>query len=298
MGDPPAYDPIAEAEYLVESDLHAAELDDTLKHVASTYDPERERVVIGTAQDGPRVVNFAPLLELDEFSFNDAVRRLLIACEEAVGSAVEIEFASTLPGNGEAGARLALLQVRPMVVPEESVSITDEELNAANVLLASERVMGNGTDRTIHDIVFVRPDRFEARHTRRIAAELERLNRGLMDAERPYLLIGYGRWGSSDPWLGIPVQWADICGARAIVEATLPEMNVDPSQGSHFFHNITSFGVSYFSVHHERRPNIDWDWLNAQPVVAETEHACHVLCGSPLAVKVDGRTGRGGVWHD
>jgi hypothetical protein len=157
--------------------------------------------------------------------------------------------------------------------------------------------LGNGTENEIRDIVYVKPERFEARATRTIAAELERLNLSLLDDERPYLLIGFGRWGSADPWLGIPVNWEDICGARTIVEATLPDMNVEPSQGSHFFHNITSFQVSYFSVHHERRPNIDWDWLQAQLMVAETDHVRHVRCAAPVRIKVDGRSGRGAIWH-
>jgi hypothetical protein len=118
-----------------------------------------------------------------------------------------------------------------------------------------------------------------------------------MSEDRPYLLIGFGRWGSVDPWLGIPVKWGQICGAKAIVEATLPDMNVEPSQGSHFFHNISSFQVSYFSVHHERKPNIDWNWLKIQKTVAETEHIRQVRSEAPLRIKVDGRTGRGAIWY-
>jgi len=112
-----------------------------------------------------------------------------------------------------------------------------------------------------------------------------------------YLLIGFGRWGSVDPSLGIPVNWADIACAKVIVEATLPDMNVEPSQGSHFFHNITSFQVSYFSIHHEKERGIDWEWLNARPAVSETEHVRHVRVDKPMRVKVDGRSGRGAIWH-
>jgi hypothetical protein len=298
MGEPPEYDPIAETEYLVKADLRAAEEDEVLRYLVSTYDARRERVVLGAGIDGPRVLNFGPLLELGEFGLNEVVRTLLEACERAVGAPVEIELAATFPADAGGPARLAFLQVRPMVVPEETVTITDEEIGAGNLLLASDRVMGNGTENTILDIVYVRPERFEARATRIIAAELERLNLALMDEGCGYLLIGFGRWGSADPWLGIPVNWGQICAAKVIVEATLPDMNVQPSQGSHFFHNITSFQVSYFSVHHERRPNIDWEWLRAQPTVAETEHARRVRCQTPLRVKVDGRSGRGGIWHE
>ncbi|MDH3380932.1 MAG: hypothetical protein OEQ39_28800, partial [Gammaproteobacteria bacterium] len=297
MGESPAYDPMAETEYLVQADLRAADLDDSLRYVASTYDARSQRVVLGTGIDGPRVLNFAPLLDLEEYPLNKIVTRLLSACENAVGVDVEIEFAVNFASGRDNVARFGFLQVRPMVVPEEMVEITDEEMVSKNVLLASERVMGNGIEDRICDVVFVKPESFEARFTGTIADQLERLNLTLISEERPYLLIGFGRWGSVDPWLGVPVDWGQICGARAIVEATLPNMNVEPSQGSHFFHNISSFQVSYFSVHHDRQPNIDWNWLKAQEMVAESEHVRQVRSKAPLRIKVDGRTGRGGVWY-
>jgi hypothetical protein len=297
MGDAPAYDPVAETEYLLQADLRAAELDDTLKWLASTFDAQRERLVLGTSVTGPRVLNFGPLLELGDLPFSDIVKALLEACEKALGVAVEFEFAANLPTGRGAPARFSFLQVRPMVVPEEEVTVSDDEIAAPNLLLASNRVMGNGTDTSIRDVVFVKPEHFEARHTRVIAGELERMNLSFLDQGQRYLLIGFGRWGSADPWLGIPVAWGDICGAGAIVEASLPDMNVEPSQGSHFFHNVTSFRVSYFSVRHEQRPPIDWSWLRSQAMIAQTEHVCHVRCASPLLIKVDGRTGRGAVWH-
>ena len=297
MAEPPDYDPLAETEYLLRCDLGVAELDRVLTHIASTYDPAGERVMPGTGFRGARVLNFAPLLDLNLFSFNDLIRRLLAICEKSLGSAVEIEFAMTLPQGGDGPARLAFLQVRPMVVSSDRIDITDEELAAPDTLLASERAMGNGIDETIVDVVYVRPESFEARLTPVIARELEHINRDLAAEGHGYLLIGFGRWGSSDPWLGIPVAWGDIAGARVIIEATLPDMNVELSQGSHFFHNISSFQVSYFSVRHDRSPGIDWEWLSAQPTVRETEHVRHVRTRLPLRVKVDGRTGRGAVWH-
>jgi hypothetical protein len=158
--------------------------------------------------------------------------------------------------------------------------------------------MGNGVVGCIRDVVYVKPDTFEARHLRKIAAEIERINQSLVDKGRPCLLIGFGRWGSSDPWLGIPVEWGQISSAKVIVEATLPTMNVEPSQGSHFFHNMTSFGVSYLSVHHAGRPGINWNWLSRQEAVTDTDHVRHVRLKGPLLVKVDGRNGLGGIWHD
>jgi hypothetical protein len=153
--------------------------------------------------------------------------------------------------------------------------------------------MGNGVVDNVQDIVYVRPEAFEARHTPAIARELHRLNLGLTDAGRPYLLVGFGRWGSSDPWLGIPVDWPAINGARAIVEATLPTMNVDRSEGSHFFHNISSFEVSYFSIPFDGDIPIDWDGLASRPAEHETEHVRHIRLDQPLLIAVDGRRGIG-----
>jgi Pyruvate phosphate dikinase, AMP/ATP-binding domain len=292
MGKPPAYDPVSETEYMMHSNLADAEADEALSLLASTYDPERDRIVPGIGSRGPRILNFAPMLVREEFPLNDLVKALLNASEKTVKSKVEIEFAVTLQARrGERPrARLGFLQVRSMVVSDQ---VVDVNLSNPRAIVASDAVMGNGTADDIQDIVFVRPDKFSPKHTPAIAQELESVNRELRDQHRPYLLIGFGRWGSSHPSLGIPVDWSQISGARAIVEATLPEMNVELSQGSHFFHNLSSFRASYFMVQHGRRPGINWDWLNRQPVVSETEFICHVRPAEKLSVCVDGRTARG-----
>ncbi|HEX9887262.1 MAG TPA: PEP/pyruvate-binding domain-containing protein [Longimicrobiales bacterium] len=296
MGAPPAFDPIAETEYLVEAGLAEAEYDGTLAHLASTYDAASDRLSPGTGRQGPRALNFAPLLDFSDIPLNDLVRRLLEVCEEGVGAEVEIEAAMTLPATRGEEARLGFLQVRPMVAPDEAVDIGTEEMTAPDLLVASTRAMGNGVEDGIQDVVYTKPDAFQAKLTRVVAREIEAANRELVALGRPYLLVGFGRWGSSDPWLGIPVTWSQVAGARAIVEASLPSMNVDPSQGSHFFHNLSSFQVSYFTVHHARDSDvIDWNWLAKQPAVAESELLRHVRLENPLLVRVDGRTGRGVV---
>ncbi|MEE4218284.1 MAG: PEP/pyruvate-binding domain-containing protein [Xanthomonadales bacterium] len=299
MGRPPAYDPIAETEYLVQADLAAADYDDTLSAVASTFDAKRERFLPGTARPGPRVIDFAPILTYGNIPLNETIRELLSISEQALQDAVEIEFAVDL--SDKALARLGFLQLRPMLVSEKEVAITDGELTASNALLASDRAIGNGTLETLRDIVYVRPETFEARHTPKIASELGTVNRTLLDEDRPYLLLGFGRWGSSDPWLGIPVEWGQISGAGVIVESTLPDMNVEPSQGAHFFHNLISFEVPYLCVRYDdsgrgQTRNIDWDWLDRQPAVSETRFLRHVRLEQPVLVKVDGRTGLGAVW--
>ncbi len=289
------YDPGKEAEHLVRCALADAEADDTLRFVASTCDPDSQRISPGTWGRGPRLVNFAPLLSYGQAALNDTVRQALAACEEAVGEPVEIEFALTLRADG--AARLGFLQVRPLVVARETVAVAEEELAAAGVLAASRRVLGNGADESVSDVVYVKPAAFDVKATPAIALEIEALNDALMRDGRPYLLAGFGRWGTSDQWGGVPVEWAQICGARAILEATASGMHAGPSQGSHFFHNLTSFRVLYFSLDEAESRRVDWGWLDARPASAETRYVRHVRLASPLSIKVDGRTGMGVIAH-
>ena len=294
MGKPPAYDPVNEVEYLVQANLSDAVTDEVLANLASTFDPERDRLVPGASSHGTTVLNFAPLLVLEALPLNQVVKALLAGAENAVGAKVEIEFAITIhEGHDHPRARLGFLQVRPMVVSDEVVEIKSEDLSDRDAIVSSERVMGNGVNDTIQDIVFVRPEHFSPLKTRVIAEELDAINQQLAEQGRTCLLIGFGRWGSSHPSLGIPVDWSHISAARAIVEATLPAMNVELSQGSHFFHNLSSFRASYFMVQHDRGFGIDWDWLNAQPLVQETEFVRHVRPVEPVSVRVDGRSGCG-----
>ncbi len=303
MGPAPPHDPVSETEYLVEADLSAAEYDGTLRRLASTYDGASDRLSMGTAGVGPRVLTFAPLLGLPDVPLNPLIERLAAACQDGLHADVEIEFAMTLDepvgdaAPGQRRHRFGFLQLRPMLVSSERVAVTEEELHRPTVLVASARALGNGVLEGLTDVIYVRPDHFEARHTRAIAAELTQLNAQLAAAGRCYVLIGFGRWGSSDPWLGTPVTWPQISAARVIVEATRPDMNVEPSQGTHFFHNLTSFRVLYFTVPHTGPYAIAWDWLARQPAVAQTDYVRHVRLAAPLRCKVDGRTGRGVILH-
>ena len=290
VGPPPPYDPMKETEYLVQPQLAEAEADGTLRFAASTYDAESDRLVPGTGRPGPRVLDFAPLLVWNELPLVHELRRLLAVCEEELRAPVEVEFAASLPPGQP--ARLGFLQVRPLLVLREEVSVTTADLDSPSAVVASASAMGNGLHE-VRDVVYVVPETFEARLTPAIAGEIERLNRPLVDDGHPYLLVGFGRWGSADPWLGIPVRWDQISGARGIVEATLPQMNPEPSQGSHFFHNLTSFSVLYFTVPLHAARGVDWGWLASQEVVGRTEHVRHVRTGSPLVLTVDGRTRRG-----
>jgi len=288
MGRPPDYDPINETEFMIYEDITATEPDDTLSYVASTYIAGSDRISIGVGSPGPRIINFARILVLNDVPLNNLIKSLLSICEKALKTPVEIEFAVTLNPH-----RFGFLQVRPMVVSTDEIEVAEEELLGENILVASKNVLGNGINDTISDIVYVVPEKFEKKYTPQIANELEAINKNLVKEGKPYLLIGFGRWGSSDPWLGIPVNWGQVSGAKAVVEAAQENMNVEFSQGSHFFHNLTSFKVSYFSVKQADSKNINWDWLSNQKIEQETEFVRHVSLSSPLIIKVDGRRGRG-----
>ncbi len=293
MGKPPAYDPVKESEYLVEAGIQDAEQDNTLGLAASTFQPQNDRFVMGIGTPGPRILNFAPLLQLGDLPVNKLIRQLLHICHEAADAAVEIEFAVTADSRGQVEPRFGFLQVRPMVVSTEPVDIEDSELDGENSLVVSERTLGNGVVKDITDIMYVKPEAFGKEHTPKIAAEIETLNRSASGNGRGYVLMGFGRWGSSDPWLGIPVDWGGISGARVIVEATRPDMDVEMSQGSHFFHNITSLQIPHFSVPHTAPRQIDWSWLDNQHILEETTFVRLVRLKAPVTVKVDGRCGRG-----
>lgn len=291
MGDPPGYDPIQETEYLILENLTASERDGVLRYVASTYSPLSGRLSIGTGFSGPRALTFAPILVLEEIPLNNLVRELLDICQTTVGAPVEIEFAMTFNPH-----RFGFLQVRAMATPSEAIHIEPQELNGENILMATEHALGNGVIESIQDIIYTKPEAFDLKHTLAIVPELEHFNSRLQDEERQYLLIALGRLGTTDPWLGIPINWGRISGAKVIVEATQVNVRVELSQGSHFFHNIISLGVKYFTLPISSHHRIDWEWLAQQEVIEETRFLRHVRVSKPLQVNVDGQNGRGIIY--
>jgi hypothetical protein len=293
MGKPPEHDPLKETEYLLSCSLSDAERDGTLDFIASTFRPQDGGLEEGIRSTGPRILTFAPILQGSTIPLNELLTRLLKLSEESIGCEVEMEFALTLDPQKGIPARFGFLQVRPMVVSHDCVDVSPEEMTAENLLASSDRVLGNGIVEHIEDVVYVVPETFDAQHTRVIASELDQINRQMMADKRHYLLIGFGRWGSSDPWLGIPVEWGQVSGARVIIEATRPGMDIELSQGAHFFHNLSSFRVCYFPIHHSGDHSIDWDWLEQQREIMRTEFVRQVRLAKPLKVRVDGRTGKG-----
>ena len=291
MGTPPPPDPMGETEFLLNPDLTQGERDGVLDHLVSTYDHRSDRLRLGLGSKGPRILDFGPLLVGETLPFNDLMRKILPLAERTAGCPVELEFAVDCNESGH--HRLCLLQMRAMVIPEGESRVSPLELTAPGVILASEHGLGHGMKNDICDIVFIKPEDFQLSKTRSIAQEVEKINATLQVAKRPYLLIGFGRWGSADPWLGIPVDWGQISGARVIVESSFRELNPDPSQGSHFFHNLISFGVFYLTVRGRGSSRIDWDWLNEQATVQETKFLKHVGLTQPLMVRMDGLAGLG-----
>ena len=295
MGSPPIADATRETEYLTRCGFEEAEADDALRHVASTYSPQSDVLTPGTGERGPRVLNFAPLLTLDEVPLNGVLQRLLSRSQEALGCPVEMEFAADLDPQRGLPARVAHLQVRPMAVSSEKVELGEADLRGEDVLLSSHSVLGNGSPGGIRDVVFVKPGAFDPVFTQLVAREVERFDRSLRESDRPYVLIGLGRWGSADSWAGIPVGWSQICGARVIVEASLPQVSPELSQGSNLMQNLTAFSVLYVAVRPEEDGAIDWDWLSRQETVAEGDWVIHVRTAAPLKISVDGHSGRGVV---
>ncbi|MCB2206811.1 MAG: PEP/pyruvate-binding domain-containing protein [Bacteroidetes bacterium] len=293
MGKTSAYDPVKETEYMLEENIVTAEEDDTLRYVASTLDSQSGRIVMGVSKSGPRLLNFSPILRLGEIPLNNLLIKLMDVCEKNEGAPVEIEFAMTFSDKGP--HKFGFLQVRPMAVSNDVVELKDEDLAGDHVLASSEKVLGNGTNGLIQDIVYIKQEEFDVLKTYQIAEDLEKINKTLVNENKPYLLIGFGRWGTSDVSAGIPVNWGQISGAKAIIEAALAHVNFDLSQGSHFFHNVTGFGVYYFSIPFEKTKTIEWSWLNAMPASNETRMVRHIHLKEPIQIKVDGRTGKGTI---
>ena len=285
-----------EDQFMVKHELQRAEADGTLTNLASTYDSYNDRLRDGIQIPGARVVTFAHVLKARVFPLADIAQTLLDMGQRSMGCPVEIEFAVVLGEDRPLPAEFSLLQIRPMVAQRGSVEVDLDQLDLERALVRSDSVLGNGCREDILDIVYTRPEAFDAAHTPKMAGEVERLNGRLAGEGRPYLLAGFGRWGSSDHWLGVPVRWGQISGVATIVEATREGMNVDASQGSHFFQNMTSLGVSYFTVPHTGAGSrMDWDWLDSLPAEEEMDFMRHVRLENPLTVAVDGRKGAGAI---
>lgn len=275
-------------------DLSVAEKDLTLFHVGSTYSPENDAVYDGISRPGKRVVTFAPVLKHKAFQLAEILDLLLDLGTWGMGVPIELEFAVNLKVPEGMPKQFELLQMRPLVISHEREELDVENISDDDLLVKSEQVLGNGAITNIYDIVFVDIEKFDRGKSRAVANEVSHINSKLLDQKKPYLLIGVGRWGSLDPWLGIPVTWDQIAGASVIVEAGFKDLNVTPSQGSHFFQNITSFRVGYFTVNSFVHFGfIDWDWLSKIPPIEEMTYTKHLRFDQPVIVKISGHKNKG-----
>ena len=276
--------------------LEAAESDGTLYALGSTYSPDSHAIHDGLSRPGPRLVTFAPVLKHGLFPLAEVLSHLLDIGRRGMNRPAEIEFAVRLSRRPSEPHDFGFLQMRPLV---SSAGFEEQDLEAVDpelLLCRSPMVLGNGT-LELHDVVAVDFDRYERAASRDVAHEIARYNAELIAQNRPYLLIGVGRWGSADPWLGIPVTWEQIAGARVIVESGFRDLRVTPSQGSHFFQNLTSFQVGYFTVNADVGEGfVRWEWLAAQSVVSERGGVRHLRFEQPVVVRMDGRRSLGLIY--
>ncbi len=271
-------------------DIATAEQHGTLTHLASTWDSENNRIEPGISRKGPRILNFANILKYNQIPLAKTIDTLLEIGQKSMGVPVEIEFAVDMTPTRQHAATFHILQLRPLIQSAETVTIRPEAVDRSSLLLYTTKGMGNGIEDNVRDIIFVHPDLFDNGKTETIAAEVEELNRQLRHLKRRYILIGPGRWGTRDRWLGVPVAFNHISEARVIVEVGLENYRIDASLGSHFFHNITSMNIGYFTVPYGSKDDfIDWNWLLSHTPQHQTAHCVHVSCQTPLLIEMDGR---------
>ncbi|HNT93978.1 MAG TPA: PEP/pyruvate-binding domain-containing protein [Bacteroidales bacterium] len=277
---------------LVKMGIARAESDGTLTHAASVYSIDDDTLNPGLTVPGPRVVNFANILKYDYIPLAHTLKTVLEVVREAFGAPVEIEYAVDLNKDEEGRATFYLLQIKPLVGSGAGYSIDPESVFTDDTILVSRKSMGNGLVEGITDIIYVEPDMFDNLKTAEMASEIDAINRKMLAGGRKYVLIGPGRWGTKDRFLGIPVDWPQISNARIIVEVSLPSFHVDASQGSHFFHNVTSMGIGYFAVNEATAEGvIMWDKLRKQKEIGKGHWFRHVRFPKPLVIRMDGRLG-------
>ena len=281
---------------LLRLNLKDADADGSLKFIVSTYDPYDQVIRDGYYPGGRKILSFVNVLQHEVFPLADTLDQILHVGQDEMGRPIEIEFAVNIDPQNLGFATFYLLQVRPIVdnkeVMEEDLTLVEQE----DTILTSTSVLGHGIVTDVQDIIYVKTGAFCSSNNQSIAYDIEKMNRQFTGEEKNYVLVGPGRWGSSDSWLGIPVKWPHISNARVIVECGLENYRVDPSQGTHFFQNLTSFGVGYFTINPFKGDGwFDEGYLNSLPAVEETEYLRHVRFDKPVVIKMDGKKSLGVV---
>ncbi|MFW5792634.1 MAG: PEP/pyruvate-binding domain-containing protein [Bacteroidota bacterium] len=284
------YPSVDESVNLFKGRIKDAENDKALKYVASTFDYEDQIIREGIYENGKKIITFANILKYNSFPLANILTNLLEIGKHDMNSQVEIEFAVNLDVPENEPQTFSFLQIRPIVETQEKNVVNVDIDNLEDSIISCHEALGNGIIDDIYDFVYVKPEAFKPSETKTIANIIDRLNSQFISENRNYILVGPGRWGSSDPWLGIPVKWSNISAARLIVESSLKNFRIDPSQGTHFFQNLTSFHVGYFSINpHLNDGHYDVEFLNKMEAKYEDEYVRHVKFSKPLIVKIDGR---------
>jgi len=279
---------------LIKHGLEVAEHDGTLAAVGSTFSAENDAIYDGISRKGMRLVTFAPILKSDLIPLPEILQLIMDLGRLGMNTPVEIEFAVNYPDDENAVREFAFLQIRPLVASRESDELEVNGYSSKQMICQSNQVLGNGQISDIRDIVMVDIEKFDRARSQEVAAEIGQFNSRLMADKTSYLLIGVGRWGSADPWLGIPVSWDQIAGARVIIETDFKDIKVEPSQGSHFFQNITSFQIGYFTVNaNVPGESLDWNWLNSQKVLESKKFTSHIRLKKPITIRMNGHSHKG-----
>ena len=277
--------------------IRKAEKHGSLKFVASTYDLQNNMIRPGVMHDGIRVITFDNILKYGTFPLPEILQELLRVGQREMRSPIEIEFAIKLDVPEGKPKQFSFLQIRPIIESNETLSQLPKNFDANDTIIYSESALGNGKYDDISDFVYVKPETFNSASTRQIALAIEKINKTFIEADKKYVLVGPGRWGSSDSWLGIPVIWPQISAAKVIVEAGLNDFIIDPSQGTHFFQNLTSFNVGYLTINPFLDDGFfDVEYLNKQEAVYEDEFLRHIQFKKPLAIIIEGKNNRAAIY--
>ncbi len=280
---------------LLKLNTKEAEKDNSIRYISSTYNPLEQMIFDGYYEGGRKIISFANILQHGVYPLADILKEVLKIGQKEMGRAVEIEFAVDL--NSEGKGDFYLLQIRPIVQNKDLSDNTLSQIKIEDTILYSPDALGHGISKDIYDIVYVKTKDFSPTNNINLCDEIERINKTFLEKDKNYILVGPGRWGSSDQWLGIPVRWPQISNARVLVELALKNYAIEPSQGTHFFQNLTSFGVGYFAINTDSESGgvFDEEYLNAQEAIYESEYIRHVQFQSPIIIKISGRKKIGAI---
>ncbi len=277
--------------------LTEAEKDKSMRFVASTYDYQSKMLRDGVQQEGKKLVTFSAILNHNVFPLAEILQEVLETGQREMGKPIEIEFAVDMSPNKDEPDTFHLLQIRPIVDNDETVDVDIDDARISETIISCDSALGNGFVKDIRDLVYVKTESFDSARTHEIAELIGKLNDQFLESGNNYILVGPGRWGSADPHLGIPVKWPQISAARLIVESGLENYRIDPSQGTHFFQNLTSFRVGYFTINpYINEGTYDLDFLSKQKAVYEDDFIRHIRFENPVLIAIDGKKNKGVVF--